>query len=207
VEESGAGLGVHRVLHLRAVLMRAEDPRTGDMVQVPPGARLAFTGHRPEKLGGYGPANDIRDLVRWTIRATLREVRPAMVYGGMALGLDTWVAEVCIDVGQPWTACVPFRGQESRWPAKAQHHYRWLLERASRVDIVCEGGYAPHKMQRRNRRMVDLGECLVAFWDGSSGGTGNCVQYAREVGRLIARATPPAWTFVTETTGQLAKSA
>jgi hypothetical protein len=31
--------------------------------------------------------------------------------------------------------------------------------------------------------MVDHGTRVAALWDGSSGGTGNCIRYARRVGR------------------------
>jgi O-acetyl-ADP-ribose deacetylase (regulator of RNase III) len=41
--------------------------------------------------------------------------------------------------------------------------------------------------QRRNERMVDLSDMVAAFWDGSSGGTGNCVRYAQKVGKKMVR--------------------
>jgi hypothetical protein len=41
--------------------------------------------------------------------------------------------------------------------------------------------------QRRNERMVDLSDMVAAFWDGSSGGTGNCVCYARSIGKRMVR--------------------
>ncbi|MFZ2410072.1 MAG: hypothetical protein WAW23_00725, partial [Candidatus Methanoperedens sp.] len=37
--------------------------------------------------------------------------------------------------------------------------------------------------QRRNEFMVDAADVLAAFFDGSPGGTANCVRYARSVGR------------------------
>jgi uncharacterized phage-like protein YoqJ len=37
--------------------------------------------------------------------------------------------------------------------------------------------------QLRNEFMVDAADVLAAFFDGSRGGTFNCVQYARSVGR------------------------
>lgn len=45
--------------------------------------------------------------------------------------------------------------------------------------VVCGGGYSPEKMQRRNAWMVDHCDFLLACWDGSPGGTGNCMAYAR----------------------------
>jgi len=35
--------------------------------------------------------------------------------------------------------------------------------------------------------MVDLSDMVAAFWDGSSGGTGNCMGYVRSVGKRMIR--------------------
>jgi len=58
------------------------------------------------------------------------------------------------------------------------HHM--LLKRAARIVHVCEPGYAAWKMQRRNEAMVDACTHVLALWDGSSGGTENCVKYAEK---------------------------
>ena len=41
--------------------------------------------------------------------------------------------------------------------------------------------------QRRNEFMVDAADVLAAFFDGSQGGTANCVRYAQRVGKKIVR--------------------
>lgn len=150
---------------------------------------VAFTGHRPEKLGGYGPSA-IQEDVRRRIRAALAHLKPAHAISGMALGVDQWAAEECDAVGIPWTAAVPFIGQESRWTREAQRHYRDLLGWATRTVIVSPGGYQREKMQIRNRWMVNNCDVLIAVWDGSDGGTANCYRYAKSVGRRVARIDP-----------------
>jgi O-acetyl-ADP-ribose deacetylase (regulator of RNase III) len=52
---------------------------------------------------------------------------------------------------------------------------------------VLAAAYDVSIYQRRNERMVDLSDMVVAFWDGSSGGTGNCVRYAQKVGKKMVR--------------------
>lgn len=180
---------------------------------------VAFTGHRPEKLGGYGPSptqdrvrQAIRDLLenvgyhtcdcgrsRWGRMSDLcscGEMRCGTVsyatetISGMALGVDQWAAEICVELGVPFTAAVPFVGQESRWPEESQRRYQLLLQKAYNVVVVSPGGYHPWKMQARNEWMVDRCDLLVAFWDGSGGGTANCVEYAQRVGRQIWRVDP-----------------
>jgi uncharacterized phage-like protein YoqJ len=111
-------------------------------------------------------------------RLYLNLVKPDAVLSGMALGWDTAVALVAIELGIPLIACLPFAGQESRWPEPSRKQYAEILAKASRIVIVSEGGYSSLKMQIRNQYMVDNSDELVALWDGSAGGTWNCIQYA-----------------------------
>jgi uncharacterized phage-like protein YoqJ len=43
---------------------------------------------------------------------------------------------------------------------------------------VAEGHYARHKLQWRNKYVVDRVDLLVTVHDGSEGGTKNCIEYA-----------------------------
>lgn len=154
---------------------------------------LAFTGHRPNKLGGYRQ-NPMQMAVRSAIRQCIFDYKPEKVISGMALGVDQWAAEECVDLGVQFVAAVPFVGQERCWPEESQRRYQSLLECADDVVVVCSGGYAPEKMQQRNKWMVDNCTRLFAVWDGSLGGTANCVRYAERVGREIDRFDPRTLT-------------
>lgn len=138
---------------------------------------LAGTGHRPDKLGGYGAGVSSRlvDLAR----AALIRYRPNEVISGMALGWDTALALAAIELGIPLTAAVPFEGQERKWRPEQQEQFRAILALATTVVVVSPGGYAVWKMQIRNEWMVDRATAMLALWDGSGGGTGNCIEYAR----------------------------
>lgn len=137
---------------------------------------FAATGHRPQKLGGFGPEVDdrLRRLAFWFFESN----RPDRVISGMALGWDMAWAEAAIKMGIPVIAAVPFAGQESAWPGASQVRYRSILALCESTTIVCDGGYAAWKMQKRNQWMVDSSDWLIALWDGTSGGTANCVNYA-----------------------------
>lgn len=144
--------------------------------------RYAVTGHRPVKLGGYAPeAQDI--LYRFAVRV-LSEYDPDEVISGMALGWDTAIARAAIYLAVPLVAAVPFVGQEEAWPAASQRTYNELLSRAEHVEVITSGGYSPQAMQLRNEWMVDHCDILLALWDGSAGGTGNCVRYANRFARV-----------------------
>lgn len=151
---------------------------------------IAGTGHRPSKLGGYGPS-PIQVAVRAGIRRELRIRDPETleVISGMALGFDQWLFEEALALDIPVTAAVPFEGQENMWPAESQRHYRDLLARAWRVEVISPGGYSAAKMHIRNHWMVDNSTLLLSAWDGSPGGTAECLAYARSKGREIV----PVW--------------
>lgn len=139
---------------------------------------LGVTGHRPDKLGGYG--DDASLLLEATAVKALKFFQPESVITGMALGWDIAIAKACRELGIPYVAAVPFRGQESRWPPKSQEIYRTYLAKAASIVYVCEDGYAAWKMQVRNKYIVDNSDTLLSLWNGDvSGGTFNCLKYAR----------------------------
>jgi uncharacterized phage-like protein YoqJ len=147
------------------------------------GLVVAGTGHRPDKLGGYSSAVDAK--LRGVARAALEQLEVRGVISGMALGWDMALAEAALELGLSFVAAVPFAGQESRWPRASQERHRALLERATAVRVVCADGYAAWKMQRRNEWMVERADVILALWNGSSGGTANCVAYAEGRGSRI----------------------
>jgi uncharacterized phage-like protein YoqJ len=153
---------------------------------------VAFTGHRPDKLGGYKLPNPTYIKVCRDIDLLLKELNPEKVISGMALGVDQWAANIAYKLGIPFVAAIPFEGQELAWPEASQKTYRVLRKLASEEIIVSSGGYSADKMQVRNIWMVDNCESLIAVWDGSKGGTGNCVEYAKSVDRKIYQIDPRA---------------
>ena len=155
---------------------------------------VSGTGHRPDKLGGYEFNAPKRIWIRKEVQKLIELLEPQYCISGMALGFDQDLAMVCVEMQVPFVAAVPFEGQEFSWPRASQEFYRELLSYAYCKYVVCGGGYSPHKMQLRNQWMVDNCDVLIAAWDGSRGGTYNCVEYAMEVKRTIARINPSHFT-------------
>ena len=143
---------------------------------------VAGTGHRPNKLGGYGHAARAK-LVN-VATAWLLEQKPDKVISGGALGWDQALAEAAIDLDIPLVMALPFEGFECKWPRESQEFLHSLMNPAE-VVFVCEPGYAPWKMQERNKWMVDNSDTVLALWNGTDGGTANCVKYATKVGKPI----------------------
>lgn len=151
---------------------------------------VSFTGHRPNKIGGFKLPNPTYIKICQQIESTLKELKPEKVISGMALGVDQWAAYISYKLKIPFIAAVPFINQESKWPTSSQETYNKLIKLASEVTIVSDGEYSANKMQIRNEWMVDRSDQLIAIWDGSAGGTGNCVNYAKSKNKSIIYISP-----------------
>jgi uncharacterized phage-like protein YoqJ len=152
------------------------------MTPIAPTVKYAFTGHRPEKLGGYSPQVQAKLVAFAKSFLYPRKDMILLCYSGMALGWDQAVAEACVDLSIPFAAAIPFLGQESTWPESSQRHYHDLVKAAATVVYVCDEGFAGWKMQKRNEYMVDNCHALIGLWDGTPGGTANCIKYAVKKG-------------------------
>lgn len=157
---------------------------------------VAFCGHRPDKLPnketGYKIPNPTYIKVCQDIEAALKELKPEKVITGMALGVDQWAAAIAYKLKIPFLAAIPFENQESKWPEESQKAFRLLRKLASEEVIVSPGKYAASKMQIRNEWMVNNCDKLIAVYDGSPGGTGNCVEFAKSINKDIFYINPRA---------------
>lgn len=108
----------------------------------------------------------------------------AEVFTGMAQGWDQDVACACIRAELPFVACVLFAGQECFWTPDAQEDHATILSRAKRVNVLASQPQSKAEAVRlllaRNRFIVDSTDVVIACFDGSSGGTSNCVAYAQQ---------------------------
>lgn len=155
----------------------------------PPLARVfAATGHRPDKLGGYDLG--VRHRAVALAIDFMRRESPDRVISGMALGWDWAWATAALRLGIPVTAAVPFDGHYQYWNEITQRNYMVLLRKCTEVIYVCTPGYSAKKMQRRNEWMVDRASRVVALWDGSDGGTANCVRYAWGIQKPVTNLWP-----------------
>lgn len=143
---------------------------------------IAGTGHRPAKLGGY--SSTIFDRLCRFAKSELETLSPSLVISGMAQGWDQALAIAAIQLSIPFDAHIPCSNQESRWPPDAQTLYRQILARA-RHTITISPHYTSSCMQDRNVSMVNACTHVLALYDGSSGGTANCVRYAQLLKRPI----------------------
>ena len=148
---------------------------------------LGVSGHR--KLGGdFDKTNSVYLYVSKKVIELLDSLKPEVVITGMALGTDSLVAQICVEMKIPFIAAVPFNGQETMWRPVDQLVYNDLLKQAQKVVVVCDGTYAGWKMQERNKWIVNHSdEMLFVYKMGEKGGTKNCLDYAELINKPIHR--------------------
>lgn len=144
--------------------------------------KIAITGHRPNKLGNdYDLTSPLIQNIKRKIITILdeRDHEYLTLITGMALGIDTLFAQIAIESNLPFIAAIPCKNQEKKWPEKSQKIFRDIvLNDLCTFHLVTKEEYSPFCMQKRNEWMVNNCDLLIAVWDGSSGGTANCVNYA-----------------------------
>lgn len=152
---------------------------------------IAGIGHRPNKLGNdYRLTGELTKKISQAVFNIFNIERPTEIISGMAQGFDQILAICAIKSNIPFIAAVPFEGQEFNWPEESQRLYKKILKRANKVEVICPPGYSAYKMQERNKWMCVEADKILACWDGTSGGTENCLIYAQKIGKPIIRINP-----------------
>ena len=135
---------------------------------------VAFSGHRTYRGDAAG-----------ALRRTLEELYARgfrTFLSGMAVGFDLAAAEAVLELrgrraDVRLVAAVPFRGQEARFPQADRERFGRVLAAADAVEVLSpvyhRGCYAV-----RNDFLVDHARVLVAWYDGSPGGTRHTVSRA-----------------------------
>ncbi|KAF6565348.1 DUF1273 family protein [Paenibacillus sp. EKM202P] len=174
---------------------------------------LSFTGHRPNKLGNCYSLTDkqsiyIKNKIEPVLIDLIKNEGLERFISGGAIGFDQiafWTVQGLKKRYYPSIVnivAVPFKNQPIKWLDKeTQLWYKKMLDIADEVVYVDElplyrveevpiGEYHVAKMQKRNEYMVDKSRIVVAAWDRTKGGTGNCCRYARKVGKTLYTLRP-----------------
>ncbi len=136
---------------------------------------VAFTGHRTYR----GEADE---LLRHTIEALAQRGLTTFL-SGMASGFDLAAAEAVVALKQNLPALqlhavVPFAEHGSRLAMEDRKRYERLLRIADRVTLVSES-YHSACYHLRNDFLVDHACYVVAWYNGSPGGTRYTLHRAR----------------------------
>ena len=109
---------------------------------------LCFTGHRPDRLGGYEPNNPValwvKERLRGAVDLAVSRGVSTFISGG-ALGVDQGAADIVFELraerqkrsptglgGIKLVIARPFPSQLNRWPLEARQHYEKILRQPER---------------------------------------------------------------------------
>lgn len=157
--------------------------------------KICVTGHRPNKMYGYDIYNKQWTELKEKFKKLLLDNKCDEAITGMALGVDTVFALAVLELKQEGHniklhCAIPCKNHSCKWGKKSIDLYNKILSKADKVKLVSDEQYKPYLMQKRNEYMVDLSDKIIAVWDGTKGGTKNCVEYATKCNKDIIRIKP-----------------
>ena len=166
---------------------------------------IAFTGHRPDKLGyGYNIYSKQYDKLRDILLEVFTYIEDKYgeilnAYNGLALGFDTIAfEELCFS--RPNTniiGCIPFEKQANKWRKESVEVYNLMKKECDElvyVDCVdqykvkntIEGEYHIAKLLKRDELMIDNSNVLISCWNHvKEGGTWHTIRYALQKNNII----------------------
>lgn len=167
-----------------------------------------FTGHRADKFK-FSLKDLGKEYGEFYARlscavADALEKGVTTFYCGMAHGFDIIAGEYIALVKMRRSevkliGVVPYSGQEKGWSNEWQERYHVLLKECDEV-VTLNETYSKWVFDQRNRYMVDRSRYVIAYFDGSKGGTGNTVKYAVKHSRDVINiyTTHPNQEFISK---------
>lgn len=149
-----------------------------------------FTGHRPEKLPGYGELNSpvlsvVKSMLYYQIYQSVEDGYEYFI-SGLARGVDIWAAQYVIEIkkkfpGIKLICAKPFEEHGKQFKGEDLWNLRNILADAD--DVICvTREYTKNCYKLRNYYMVDHSSKLIAVVDNYKSGTGQTISYANKQG-------------------------
>ncbi len=150
----------------------------------------AFTGHRAIK-----PEHEkllAERLARAVEYAYSRGCR--VFYCGGALGFDTMAAREVIRFSFTRRDVVlrlvlPCQNQDELWTERQRESYFYILQNAESVEYI-SNEYTPECMKKRNLRLAELCDILIAYLYKSGSGSSQTVRLAKKLGKEVYNISP-----------------
>ncbi len=151
---------------------------------------VCFTGNRPQKLPWGFNETDVRFIK--TKKIVRQKIVRAIKSGyyiflcGMALGFDMMCAEIILELKKKYKhikliGAIPCKNQSERWAKEQKDRYEEIIKKLDGIRCIYDK-YISGCMQERNKFMVNNSSLVIAFFNGSSGGTKNTIDYALKQG-------------------------
>lgn len=135
---------------------------------------IGVTGHRPQRLKKFADVNEITD---W-LDLEFQKFDEFRFITGMAQGVDQIAALEAFAFGGRIWCYFPYKHKLSELED-------YIVTKADKV-VYEQESYSPDCYIKRDRRIVDDCDLLLAVWDGKKhGGTYQTIEYAKKKGKPI----------------------
>lgn len=113
----------------------------------------------------------------------------------LAKGGDQLISKLAIEGGLAIEAVVPCMGYEEAFgDAEGLAQYRDLLSKAAEIITLDFPQPSEDAFLAAGKRIVEQSDRIIALWNGKKaagkGGTGDIVEYARGMGRIVIQVNP-----------------
>lgn len=145
----------------------------------------SFTGHRiiaPEHVRSL--ENLLTRAIDYVYNEGCREF-----YTGGALGFDTMAAKILIKKRLSYpdiklTLVLPCVNQSERWAYSAREMYDYIASNADEVIFTAEE-YSASCMRKRNAKLVELCDVIIAYSGRSNSGSAQTIRMAEKSGKTV----------------------
>lgn len=153
------------------------------------GRICCFTGHTISKL--KTDEATIKKQLKEKIEISIKEGFDTFITG-MATGVDIYAGEIVVEIKQSnpeikLIAAIPWEGQADKWDDEWKERYNALLSQCDEKEIINKNctGYHRWFYHVRDRWMVDHSDRVIAFYNGTPGGTKYTIDYAVKKGKEL----------------------
>ena len=151
----------------------------------------AITGHSPQRFKfKYNEQALLCRSIKMTIMEQIKELYSKGVrifYVGCAVGVDTWAAEIIIELKKQADffdielyCAIPFPDHDEKFTDGQKKRYQKILSQCTHKEII-NNHYSPVAYKRLNYFLVDKSQYLIAVYDQDKSerhGLGQTVNYA-----------------------------
>lgn len=158
---------------------------------------VSFTGHRPDKISGWGEASGaievaIRRSTSEEIVRLVKEEGATTFMSGMAPGFDLWAADEVLRLRAEGKIngdirlllAVPYPHFERSFSAEYRPLYQSIMAEADEIIYVSQG-YHRGCYTRRNDFLAQNADLVLAYYEGSEGGTRYTCRKAEKGGKRV----------------------
>lgn len=117
----------------------------------------------------------------------------------LAIGADQLFANLVLKTGGKLYAVIPFPNYNEKFEGDGLEKYNQLLNQANEVETLTSKSTDEESYFAAGKRMVELSDIIIAVWNGKKaaglGGTGDVVEYAKEIRKKIIHINPNLQTI------------